>query len=233
VDLPRKQAMIGICSYKTVPAEAFASLMRTAIESVGAGLVSAFQVQTNMYVVMARNGIVEAALAAWKEGLITHLWWLDDDMIVPQGTLERLMARDVPVVGAAYYTNDLKPVAYDINPFKFLDAIPDGGLHRVGGLGMGCTLVDCRILADMKRKYDDGVWFATSTHFEQGKTPLFYGEDVWFFQRIKEMEIPVYIDCDVVCGHVHHGVIDGAAAKLKARLQREQGLGPSDRPEVK
>ena len=227
-----KRAMIGLATYKTVPALSVANLLRTTVETVGAGLVAGFNVQTDMYIVMARNNITLAAIEAYEAGHITHLWWLDDDIIVPTGALEKLMAHDVPAVGAVYYTNALKPVAYDIEPFRFLESVPASGLHPVGGLGMGCTLIDCQVLIEMRKHFGDSVWFATSTHFNADKTPLFYGEDVWFFKRLQEMGYQTHIDCDITCGHVHYSVIDEAAFRVKQRLQKEQGLSPEQIPVI-
>jgi hypothetical protein len=187
-----------------------------------------------MYVVMARNAIVGAALEAYAQGAITHLWWLDDDIVVPPGTLEKLFACEEPIVGAVYYANNLKPVAYDINPeFKWLESVPSKGLYHVGGLGMGCTLIDCKVLIEMQEHFHDSVWFATSTHFQKDETPIFYGEDVWFFKRLAEMGYNAYLNCDITCGHVHYSTIDENAYKVKVRLQKEQGLALDQVPEIR
>lgn len=229
-----KRAMIGLPSYKTVPSVAVGNLLRTTIENAGQGLLTALSIQTDMYIVMARNAIVHAALDAYRAGDITHLWWIDDDMIIPTGTLERLFNANKSIVGAVYYANHLKPVAYDIEPdFQWLEEVPEHGVHRVGGLGMGCTLVDCKVLLAMQEHFGDSCWFATSTHLQPNKTPIFYGEDVWFFKRAAEVGFKAYLDCDTICGHVHYAIIDDGAFKVKRRLQQEQGLGPDQAPVIK
>jgi hypothetical protein len=105
---------------------------------------------------------------------------------------------------------------------------------------MGCCVIDCKVLEEMAAKYVDIAWFATSTVFQepkaddplQSRTPTFYGEDVWFFRRLKEMGVPTYLDCELVAGHVHYGIIDDSAWRMKTRLQQEQGLTPDQDPVV-
>jgi len=202
------RVLIAIPPYRVVSAVAYANIIGTILENSGAGLIQSVCIRANSYITQARNEFVKLALKGYKEGVVTHLWMIDDDVIVPPGSLMRLLARDVPVIGGTYFTRDFRVVAYDLEPFRLLTELPANGMIRVGGLGAGCTLIRCDVLLAMQEKYGDGWWFATSLKNEDTSRQDFLGEDVFFFKRLAEMEIPTYLDVDVQCGHFSETIID-------------------------
>lgn len=199
--------IIGVPTYKYVPASSTLSLIGCVIDCANNGILAHFDGQADMYVTTARNQICETALKLYKEGKVTHLWFIDDDMVVKQGTIKALLDHDKDVVGSAYYGRNLKPIAYDVNPFKFKVTIPRTGLHQIDGLGAGCLLIKCDILEKMAQKFGDLWWFQNSM-IEGEKGSMYLGEDVFFFRRLKEMGVPVFMDCDYQCGHMGAAIID-------------------------
>lgn len=87
----------------------------------------------------------------------THLWFVEDDMILPDGTLEAMLAENQPVVTLDY------PVTKD----------GKGAVLTVGGeviyTGTGCLLVRAEVFAQLQQPYfrSDIRW-----------TPLNYGTTV-------------------------------------------------------
>lgn len=200
------RVMLSIPTYRSVSSMAFASAVATIADSINTGCLAKIVVNADMYVTMARNKACDSVLRAADTG-ITHLWMIDDDMVVPPGALAALLARDLPVVGAAYYTKDLRPVAYTLEPFAFLQDVPAAGLLSVEGLGAGCLLVTVDVIRRMREHFRDDYWWQNQVIRVNGE-PAYLGEDVFFFHRLKEMGIAAYMDCDVQCGHVGQAVAD-------------------------
>jgi hypothetical protein len=202
--------LLGIPTYKFLSSFAFAHMMGTLLDGVNAGLVNHLQIEADMYVTMARNFMCKTALDLHQKGEATHILMIDDDMVVPPGSIAKLVACNVDVVGAAYYTRDLKPVAYKLHPFTFLTDTPAAGVIQVEGTGAGCLLIRCEVLIAMKEKFGDEWWFQNTIASDAG-VDKYLGEDVFFFRRLKEMGVAVFLDCDIQCGHIGLAVVDRKA----------------------
>jgi hypothetical protein len=202
--------LLGIPTYKFLSSFAFAHMMGTLLDGVNAGLVRHLQIEADMYVTMARNLMCKTALDLFEKGEITHVLMIDDDMVIPSGSIAKLAAHNLDVVGATYYTRDLKPVAYNLHPFSFLTDTPSTGVIQVDGTGAGCLLVRCEILAAMKEKFGDEWWFQNTIARDDG-VDKYLGEDVFFFRRLKEMGISAFLDCGIQCGHIGLAVVDRKA----------------------
>jgi hypothetical protein len=184
--------------------------MSTLLDGINCGLVKNLSIEADMYVTIARNNLCLAALDLQKKDGITHLLMIDDDMVIPEGSIEKLASNDLPIVGGAYYTrggDSIKPVAYNLDPFEMLDYVPDSGVIPVDGTGGGFLLISCDLLGAMRDRYKDPWWFQNSTMIENGKEK-YIGEDVFLFKRLKEMGIQAYLDCNVQLGHAGTAISD-------------------------
>jgi hypothetical protein len=160
----------------------FANLVAfTQREGVLTGLVTVEMA----YVDRARNAIVTQALQLDA----THLFWLDQDVVVPPDAVMRLLAHGEPVA-AGIYRRRSEPhemLAYELEPFRMLE-LPLDTTVRVPGIHMGCTLVATWVYRRL-----EGDWYRDSP--EQG-------EDVWFCRRLAELGLDVLVDTSVRCGHI-------------------------------
>jgi hypothetical protein len=160
------------------------------------------------YVDGARNMIVEEALEtpAKDEVEITHLFFHDQDCVVPEGIVERLLAHDLPVVGAVYFGKDADalPVAFDFEPdFHRITSLDLEGLNKVDGIGMGATLISLEVFKEMAWHFGDRWWFrCTEPPENTPHTVRWTGEDVWFAKRCQAMGIQQYLDGGAQCGHI-------------------------------
>lgn len=164
---------------------------------------------TNYAVDQARNGIVETYLAS----SVTHLLWVDGDMRLPWSnkpgdpdTLTHLLAADKDVIGGTYFGHDDKAtiVAWDsLNPPLRKAKFDPNGIQRVGGIGMGCTLVKMDVYRKMHNKYQDRLWY--KNEWSGGKL---MGEDFWFSKRCQELGIEIWMDGQIRCGHYSEEVAD-------------------------
>ena len=216
-----KKILLGIPTYKSVSADAFSYQMAFLLDAVNSGFVKHLVMEANMYVTMARNMMCRTAVELWKKGEISHLLMIDDDMLIPRGGVQKLIGRDLPVTGGAYYRRDLVPISYSLDPFQFHAAIPGEGLFMTDGTGCGCLLVECKVLEEMAQKFGDEWWFQNTIvkDFKNPAQEIYLGEDVFFFRRLREMGVKTFLDCDVQCGHLSVSVADRTMFEIKNGLR--------------
>lgn len=175
--------------------------------------------------------VMQRTSAVWHamDGGATHILWLDSDMIFPQDTLHRLMAHDKAIV-AANYAGKAKEHKVVTQNADYADA--DGadavfsfgktGLEKAKRTGLGCCLVRMDIFFRI-----DYPWFGhkwewigpgdPQVRVKSSDSPLRSRwksafEDWWFFRRVEDAGIDLWIDHDLSneIGHIggavfHHG----------------------------
>lgn len=160
----------------------------------------------NFEIIIASEGFTIAenrlycVCQAIKRGC-SHIFFVDDDMIFPPDTLEKLMAHKKEVVGVNLYSRCLPlkstiiflPESYDLDGDDYEPHIPDH-LFEVEGVTGGCLLIDLSIMDKLKKP-----WFGFETN-EFGITTL--GEDIWFTRRAREAGFKVWCDPSIIVGHL-------------------------------
>ena len=122
----------------------------------------------------------------------SHLLFLDDDMLFPPNTIEKLLSDDVPLVGGLYFARNEPhlPIAYHKVEGNQWVAVTQwkAGLQYVDAVGTGCMLIRRDVLEKMERpyfKFDDVM-----------------GEDMFFCEQAKKLGYDVVLDADVKCRHL-------------------------------
>lgn len=142
-----------------------------------------------------RNLIIENALASDA----THIFFIDDDVLVPPDGLMRLLAHDKNVVSGLYLMRNFPhaPIAFNAVDsdgkcrFKFLN---DGetGLVPAVNFGLGC----CLIRTDVFRLLEKPYIRIGQLNAEE------WNDDIEFFNRVRAAGYQLYLDLDVRCGHM-------------------------------
>ena len=206
-----RRAFLGLPTYKTVPSASMPYHLRLAFENVSKGLLTSFCCSADLFITNARNDIVVSCLAAYHNGDCTDLWFVDDDMKVEEGTLERLLSHRLPVVSALCRTAEGLPASFaSLSPLTRVSeelislSKKDGKPLSVAGVGMACCLIDCQILETMQRDLLGGApaWFMITEEIDYDRKKVFrVGEDISFCRHLAEMDVPIYLDTGLVCGH--------------------------------
>jgi hypothetical protein len=204
------------------------NLTRAAMPDDG-GVGVQFAVGT--YLHKSREDLLEFAI----EGHSTHVLWLDGDMRFPPDALIRLLQNNVPIVGINYSKRRLPPGFVGIK--TLLDEEGNGGerlrtdwettgMEQCEALGFGCVLMQTAALANVERPWFD---------FGKGPQGQMIGEDVYFFSKLKDEKIRVFVDHDLSLQCSHMGdwefKIDGvlateeAALEAMAAMEEEDGAG--------
>lgn len=215
------KVLFTIPTYKQVDSLCFGGHMANLLENVQLGLLCGISVEAGAYITTTRNRYCKTALDLYQKGECTHLWMIDDDMVLPQGTLTKLLSNNAPIVGGVYYTKEPKPVAYNLDPFSLLEDIPTSGTVKVDGTGAGCLLIRCDVLLAVREYTKDENWFdhdQTVKDSEGKKVPQ--GEDVSFFRILKKIGIPVTLDCDIQCAHAGTSFVDRSVFDLHKKLKQ-------------
>jgi len=153
----------------------------------------------------ARNKLAAQAMEMGAD----YIMWFDSDMVFEPDTLYKLLedavTYDAHIVSGLYFRRSAP-----YTPVAFQDFTIDEndhahwtdyngeltGIHKVGGVGFGCVLVDIQVILECFGKY--------RTCFSPiGQV----GEDLSFCHRAKELGYDTYLDCDVKCGHVGHLIV--------------------------
>lgn len=150
---------------------------------------------------LSRNNIVELA----KKDNCDYLFFIDSDVIIEDGYLERLLSHDKDVITCVYnqkifpyYPLPRERVANDI----YMPIEPDGqDTIEIDGNGMGCTLIKMDIFD--KIPYP---WFEFK-YVNIGTKHLQTSEDLYFCQKLQNIGIKIYCDPTIKCKHI--GVIIG------------------------
>ncbi len=144
---------------------------------------------------LVRTRIVEAFLATRA----THLLMVDDDILPPEGALERLIALNAAVATAPC------PIFVDgriVANVKFVGdqawvRVPPGDVFPVSQTGLGFTLVRRDVFERIRKP-----WF----QFGAAEGGRVIGEDVWFSNGVTHSGQEIACDGRVQCSHFKDGL---------------------------
>jgi len=84
-----------------------------------------------------------------------YLFFIDDDMILPADTLEKLLVHKKDIVGGVYKTKYEK----QDDVLEYLDDKRPSGLFKVKAIGTGCLLIKTDVFKKLKTPWFKYEWF--------------------------------------------------------------------------
>ena len=170
----------------------------------------------------ARNYLVQQALDWRNEAghTVSHVFFVDDDCLVPPYALTSLLAHNRPIVSGLYYAKTPAPQPLLLmgpsegTPF----VVPENQVVECYAHGMGCTLIELRVFREL---LDAGLvgykqfgtqhlpqFFATTrdqvTSETSGTVVYNETEDVYFLKRAAQLGYRAAVDTGVFCFHWDH-----------------------------
>jgi GT2 family glycosyltransferase len=143
----------------------------------------------------ARNVIIRQAI----EIDCTHIFFMDDDMVFPPETLNKLIVHDKDIVSALYLLRSFphRPAffdkAYEDGKCKFTPLTPDTkGLVKGVNAGLGACLIKVDVFKHMEQP-----WVRLGEIEKDG-----WCDDIGFFNRCRKAGYDVYCDLDAPVGHM-------------------------------
>jgi hypothetical protein len=189
--LPPKVS-VGIPLYGYVPSFAYYRQLRWFIESFAKGQIHGIQASENCYLPWARRDIVTEVI---RDGY-THVFFLDQDVVVDSDTVPRLLAHGKKIVGALYYQKvrghvpvagrEMEETETGWEPMRKIE----NRLTKVDVIGMGATLIDLRVFKELG---EEEAWFDMNART---------GEDVEFCKRVRKKGISIWVDPSIDTWHI-------------------------------
>lgn len=151
-------------------------------------------IPNNYSIDVSRNIIVRYA----QENGYDYIFWVDDDIILPENALTRLLSHNKDIVAGVYLykvIGNKKAVAKRYIPNKD-DTYEDieiseikahKDLMKVDGFGFGCVLTKTEIFNKIQYPY-----FIYT---------LEMGEDIYFCRKAINSGYELYLDTEILCGH--------------------------------
>lgn len=174
---------------------AFAGLKRSD------GVTFSYYHQTRAPIQHARNLLADYALDHGFEWLVQ----LDDDATFPPDLIRRLLSHEKDVVCALAYQRrpPFLTCAFEVEGAdgmmgKPLEGIEHTGLRRVDVSGFHCSIIRTRVF---KKLREAGVK-AFYGGFDNK-----VGEDFAMCLNLKKIGVPVYVDTDLISGHIGEAVV--------------------------
>ena len=162
----------------------------------------------------ARNTIVKDFL----ETDYDYIWWIDDDIVPPFETLDRLIQADKDVIGAVCFSMKSEngeyfpyPVTLRYNDERRYQVYYGSGIEEVDAIGGACVLVKRRVYESIERPYE-------FVYHKDGTLALTCDFRVW--QKFQELGFKVFVDFDILCDHKKTCSIMGIQ-NLMASLKKE------------
>jgi hypothetical protein len=183
--------------------------------------------KTDCPVEAARNILTAAALREVPE--LTHLLFIDDDMIFDADAFERLVAHDLPIVGGLCHNRrpPYMPILMrEYNGgyafvYDYDREVDERGLIEVDATGAAFLLV--------KRE----VFEKIAETKEEPFTIRGPGEDISFCLRAKEKGYKIFVDTTVEIGHVGEVTVTSDFARRNRDFMIFPWVDPAKRPIVK
>lgn len=179
-----------------------------------------------------RNFCVATALGHETETReISHLFWIDDDVIVPRMALVRLLSHNADIASGVYFTKSepSEPLIFPGPCAGTTPFVPDR-VFPSWGHGMGLTLIRASVYKRMRDelglpldKYGLPEWYRTpgAVAGQTGEGVVFCGgtEDLDFLGRTEQLGYSSIVDTSRACFGWH---FDGRANVGYPREQWEQ-----------
>lgn len=143
----------------------------------------------------ARNFIIEQAL----QNECTHVFFMDDDVVMPKDTIDRLLNHDKDIISGLYLMRSFPhyPVLFDEafpdGKCKFMYLTPDKqGVVPVVNCGFGMVLIKIGVFKKMEKP-----WVTLGEIEKDG-----WCDDVSFFNRARKAGFDIHCDLNTIGGHM-------------------------------
>ena len=143
------------------------------------------------------------AYNALKDPAVTHLHFVDSDVIPPNGTLQKLLSYDLPIVAGIY------PMLMNVPCWSFKIGVgwqnkeipPPDKLAEVSCIGGSTILVKREVFERLERPWFKIVYKAID---DNGRC-YDEGEDEYFSRIAREAGYKLMIDPTIICKHYNYG----------------------------
>ena len=173
-----------------------------------------------MYTHSAENFLVRGFLS---EPSWTHLFMTESDMLLPKATLPKLLALDKPIAAGLYFLRGgngqpclyYKTLTPADNPYPHapVTAFPTERPFLLQPGGGGCPGLGCVLI---RREVFEAIEFPWFDLKESN-----YGSDMYFYTKVRQAKIEVWIDPTVRCDQIDYTIASFADYEKRLKEQPE------------
>lgn len=143
----------------------------------------------------ARNMLAQAAI----DTNCTHLLIIDDDMEFRGDVIKRLIEHDKEIITGLYLQRSWphRPLTFDFVEedgsalYSYLES-DKTGLQEIANCGLGFCLIKTDVFKQMAKP-----WFRLGEY-----DPQEWSDDIGFFNRATKVGFKIYVDLDIMIGHI-------------------------------
>jgi hypothetical protein len=155
---------------------------------------------------LARNTLIDEAIKDDAE----YVLFVDEDTVLPFNGLNQLLktAKEYPdtIVNGIYYVKFGSPMLSVKDEQQHViipDVTPNQIIRNVFSIGLGCTLIPMKIIKKLQAEYPELPLFCIVPEgcFDDENIKMM-GEDTWFYQLCKNLNVEVIADTNVQCLHM-------------------------------
>lgn len=189
--------LLGIPTNRLVQPQTVLSLLNMVKESPNEIIV---KMATQGYTIAENRNYL--ATQAIKENC-SHLMMIDDDMIFPSNTLDKLLSNDVDFVGVIAHSRCIPPLpvvtTFEQEEMSVADRLL-GNYNfpsvpfKVKGIGGGIVLIKTSLFNKVERP-----WFAND-NYDTGMTKV--GEDYYFCNKVLKAGVDIWCDPTLEIKHI-------------------------------
>ena len=141
----------------------------------------------------ARTALVNAAL----DGGFSHILFLDDDMMFPYYTADKLHTARKPIIAANYTTRHIPVEPLATRGDEIVRSRGRSGIERVDFAPTGIMLIETQVFAKLSKPWFDTPYLAPK--FERQMS-----DDKFFCAKAREAGVEIWVDHDISqeCGHI-------------------------------
>lgn len=169
------------------------------------------------------------AVSIARERGFKWLFFVDADMVVPGDALQVLRQHNKPIVGGLcrQRKEPFRCTTYQLQDDGFLTWWhPAGltGLTKVDATGAACLLIDMEVFTAIDEKFPvlAGSWFVDARRIPGLKPQEKVSEDLWFCALARAAGYEIYVDLDLIVGHLVMGeIVDDGTPEHGARFRLE------------
>jgi hypothetical protein len=156
-----------------------------------------------------RYGVAETREQLWytavmSQPTITHIAYIDTDMIIEPNVFPQLVADNKPIVGATYFNSLLTGVAAWKEEKPIDIKIPrESSLVEVDKIGMGACLIKKEVFTETLKDEEKPLFFY---QLDVSKQKMM-SEDFYFFLKLAKYGIKPFVDLRCKCQHLKNCAI--------------------------
>lgn len=188
----KKRILLAIPTNKYIEPETFRSLWNLEVPD---GYELEFQYFYGYQIDQIRNLIAHWAVA------YDYLFCVDSDIVVPKDALVKMLNANKDIISGLYIQRipDKKILEIYLQaPFGATNAnfddVKDSGIFEIAACGMGCCLINSRVIRTME--YPHFVYKSAINHAHT------FSEDIYFCFKARELGFTVWADSSIRCEHL-------------------------------